>query len=111
MLYRSHLVILGLKKTKKRIFGSDFQDVRRQKMLKTPIFGLFWGSKGYWGVCHIYIRKVTKFGLTKIINFRSNCDFLVGGGVEKEEGRVIFCRLRICFLVQATTFFFSNQLT
>ena len=78
ILYRSHLVILGLKKVKKQIFGSNFQDVRRQKTLKTPIFGLFWGLKGYGGLFHSYIGKVTKFGLMRIINFRSNCDFSMG---------------------------------
>ena len=79
MLYRPHLVILGLKMAQKQIFGSNFQDVWQQKMLKTPFFGLFWGPKGYGGVCHRYLEKVTKFGLTRNINFRSNCKFLVGG--------------------------------
>ena len=32
-----------------------------------------------------YIGKVTKFGLFKIIIFRSNCHFLVGGGGKRQD--------------------------
>ena len=35
--------------------------------------------KEYGRVCHRYIGKVTKFGLFRIIIFRSNCHFSVGG--------------------------------
>ena len=80
MLSRLHLVILGLKKAQKQIFGSDFQDDRQQKKLKTPIFGLFWSPKANGGVCHRNIGKITKVGLMRIINLRSNWDFSVGGG-------------------------------
>ena len=43
-------------------------------------FCYFEPQKGYGRVCHRYIGKVTKFGLFKIIIFRSNCHFFGRGG-------------------------------
>jgi len=41
------------------------------KMLDTHFLGILVGPKGYGEVLDRYIRKVTKFGLLRIIIFRS----------------------------------------
>ena len=53
------------------------------KMLEKPLFYHFEPPKGYGRVCHRYIGKVMKFGLFKIINFRSYCHFLLEGGIKR----------------------------
>ena len=69
------------------------------------LFGHFWAKKnnlvrrttktqkGDERVCHIYTEKVTKFGLYRIIIFRSNNNnFLVweGGNPEQKQGYLCF---------------------
>ena len=74
------LVILASKKTKKKRFSWSGNWYRRlQKCYKKTLFSPFWAPKGYGRVCHRYIGKVTKFGLFRIIIFRNNCHFPVGG--------------------------------
>ena len=73
------LVILASKKAKKTKFMIPKLVPPTTKMLRNPFFHHFEPQKGYGRVCHRYIGKVTKFGLFRIIIFRSNCHFLVGG--------------------------------
>ena len=74
------LVILASKKAKKQILWSGNWYHWQQKCFKNPFFHHFEPPKGYV-ICHIdmYIGKVTMFGLFRIIIFRSNCHFSVGG--------------------------------
>ena len=73
------LVILASKKAKKtQILRSKICRYQQQKYYRNPFFRQFEPPKGYIRVCHRYIGKVTRFGLFRIIIFRSNCHFLVG---------------------------------